>query len=235
MPIVPISMKVILCLSILLISISSNAQLAFTSNSQQSNSLRELQDDKIYMASPPKKLFQRNHGVIIGLQKGRSTAIELGGEAHWRKMALAQPHIIGASGNMEYNFGDNVIGYKAGMWMKRGRINLTYGGNVTYFNDFKGLHRYGAGPAVGFRLLGFHLINGVNILGGDKELSKINTVYINLRYYFPVQNKFTWDRKTLKKREARKKERAKEKERRENEKESLGDTFKKLFSGKKDE
>lgn len=235
MPIVPISMKVIFCLSILLISFFSEAQLAFTSNSQQFNSLQELHHDKSFFPSPPKKLFQRNHGVIIGLQKGRSTAIELGGEAHWRKMALVRPHIIGASGNMEYNFGDNVIGYKAGMWMKRGRVNLTYGGNVTYFNDFKGLHRYGAGPAVGIRLLGFHLINGVNILGGDKELSKINTVYINLRYYFPVQNKFTWDRKTLNKREARKKERAKEKEHRENEKERLGDTFKKLFSGNKDE
>ncbi|MFN2457605.1 MAG: hypothetical protein ABR502_05340 [Chitinophagaceae bacterium] len=206
-------------LLILLYSTSVNAQLGFTSISKQSKTLHEASNEKYSRLSRSKKLFQRNHGVIIGLQRGRSTAIELGGEAHWRKLALVNPHITGATGNMEYNFGDNVIGYKAGMWMKRGRINLTYGGNFTYFNDFKGLRRYGIGPSVGFRLIGFHLINGFNFLAGDKELNKINTLYINLRYYFPVQNKFTWDRKTLKKRENRQKERAKEKKRREKEKE----------------
>ena len=35
-------------------------------------------------------------------------------------------------------------------------------------------------------------------LAGDKELEGANTLYITLRYYFPVKNKFTWDRKTMK-------------------------------------
>jgi hypothetical protein len=158
-----------------------------------------------------RKLFQRNHGAIIGLQRGAITSIELGYEAHWRKLSLRDPHIIGASTNMEYNFGNHILGYKAGMWMKRGRVNLTYGGNLVYFTDFEGQHRYGIAPAVGFRLLGFHLINSYNLLAGDKEMDKVNTLHMSLRYYFPVQNKFTWDRKTMKKKAAKKKERAKRK------------------------
>jgi hypothetical protein len=166
-----------------------------------------------------KKLFQRNSGAIVGVQRGAATAIELGGEAHWRKLSLSNPHIIGASTNLEYNFGGHVLGYKAGMWMKRGRVNLTYGGNVVYFTDFNGLQRYGLGPSVGFRLLGFHLINGYNFLLGDKELTQANTLHMTLRYYFPVQNKFTWDRKTMKKKEKKRKERAKRKKQRNKENE----------------
>ncbi|MGI8599381.1 MAG: hypothetical protein ACR2KB_09000 [Chitinophagaceae bacterium] len=163
-----------------------------------------------------RKLYQRNHGAIIGIQRGSATSFEMGYEAHWRKLSLLKPHILGATANMEYNIANNVMGYKAGMWMKRGRVNLTYGGNLVYFNDFNGLNRYGLGPSVGFRLAGFHFINGLNLLAGDKEL-KANTLHASLRYYFPVENKFTWDRKTRKKKEQKKKERAKKKKEKEKE------------------
>ena len=164
---------------------------------------------------PPRKLFQRNTGMILGFQRGRYTAIEMGVEAHWRKISLLKPHIIGATLNMEYNFANNVLGYKAGAWMKRGRINLTYGANVSYFTNFKDGHRFGVGPSVGFRLLGFHLINGFNFLTADKEAATknpvaANSLYIALRYYFPVQNRFVWDRQTR----LRKKERQKAREER---------------------
>src|SRR5688500_10667860 len=138
-----------------------------------------------------RKLYQRNYGAIIGIQRGAETSFELGGEAHWRKLSLKKPNIIGATANLEYDFGNHIIGYKAGMWMKRGRVNLTYGANLVYFTDFEGKSRNGIGPAVGFRLLGFHLVNGVNLLAGNKELDKVNTLYVSLRYYFPIENKFT--------------------------------------------
>lgn len=157
---------------------------------------------------PTRKLLQKNHGAIMGLQRGAGTSFELGYEAHWRKLSLLKPTISGATANLEYDFAHHLIAYKAGMWMKRGRVNLTYGGNLVYFNDFNGMSRYGIGPAVGFRFAGFHFINGFNLLAGDKDL-KVNTLYISLRYFFPVENKFTWDRKTLQ----RKKERREEKER----------------------
>ncbi|MDB5245846.1 MAG: hypothetical protein JWQ40_240 [Segetibacter sp.] len=172
-----------------------------------------------------RKLFQRNRGMIIGLQKGRFTSLELGAEAHWRKISLLKPHIIGATLNMEYNFEKNIVGYKAGMWMKRGRINLTYGANVGYFTNFKEGNRFGIGPSVGFRLLGLHLINGYNFLTDDKSKPgetpiEVNSLYMSLRYYFPVKNTFTWDRKTMKKKRERKKERAKRKKERKNKKEN---------------
>ena len=178
-----------------------------------------------------KKLFQRNYGAILGWQRGAVSAIEFGAEGHWRKLSLTNPSIVGATANLSYNFGHHTIGYQAGMWMKRGRVNLTYGGNLLYYSNFKGLERYGLGPAVGFRLAGFHLINGFNFLGGDKELEGANSLYITLRYYFPVENKFTWDRKTMKKKKERKKEKEKKKKEREEEQnEKKG--FLKLFDKK---
>lgn len=150
-----------------------------------------------------KKLFQKNHGAIIGLQRGAGTSFEMGYEAHWRKMSLLKPRLTGATANLEYNPFSNVIGYKAGLWMKKGRINLTYGGNVVYFDDFKGGSRFGLGPSVGFRLAGFHFVNGLNILTGNDEV-KANTLHASLRYYFPVQNSFTWDRQTRKRKAERK-------------------------------
>src|SRR6476469_4708784 len=123
-------------------------------------------NSRSYTAPLPRKLYQRNYGAIVGLQRGKVTSIELGGEMHWRKMAIRKPTITGATANLEYNFGHNVLGYKAGVWKKTGRVNLTYGGNVVYFTNFKGLHQYGLGPAVGFRFAGFHFVNGYNILLG---------------------------------------------------------------------
>jgi hypothetical protein len=169
--------------------------------------------------SAHRKLFQRNTGMIIGLQRGRYTSVELGGEAHWRKISLIKPGIIGATANLAYNFGNNVLGYHAGVWRKQGRINLTYGADVSYFTDFNNRQSFGIGPSIGFRFFGLHLVNGYTLLTkkntkNDEAPLPVNTFYMSLRYYFPVENKFTWDRKTMKRKKARKKERVKRKEHR---------------------
>jgi hypothetical protein len=208
--------KIISCLLLVVAALPATAQMEENAHTTSFTS----PDFSPALAAPPRKLFQRNTGMILGWQRGRYSAIELGVEAHWRKISLAKPHIIGASGNMEYNFGNNVLGYKAGVWMKRGRINLTYGANLSYFTNFKEGHRFGAGPSVGFRLLGFHLINGFNFLTADKFANSenpvaANSLYVTLRYYFPVQNRFVWDRQTR----LRKKERQKAREERKKEKE----------------
>jgi hypothetical protein len=205
----------------LLLSIVSKGQHIFTPVSWQQSTFTGN-----HIKAGEAKLFQRNHGMIVGLQRGKFTTFELGGEIHWRKIRLTKPHLLATTANMEYNFGDNVIGYKAGVWAKRGRINLTYGANLVYFTDFD-KSRYGIGPSIGFRLLGFHLVNGYNFLAGDKELDKVNTLYISLRYYFPLDNKFTWKKKDKegdkdkvkeKKKKKKKKEKAKKKKKREKEK-----------------
>jgi hypothetical protein len=238
-------MKALFFTSTLLLSLLGKAQFALNNASLQD---APTLSEEYFKSSPntifDRKLYQRNTGMILGLQRGRYTSIELGGEAHWRKIAFKKPHIIGATANLEYDFSNNVIGYKAGMWMKRGRINLTYGANVGYFTDFKNGNRFAFGPSVGFRLLGLHLVNGLNILTKDNNSSTakeevalpVNTLYTSLRYYFPVENKFTWDRKTMKKKRERKRDRAKRKEQREKDREN-GDQkgLRKLFNFHKKE
>jgi hypothetical protein len=204
-------MKIILCLFLFFMaSVSLHAQVLFT------NYQIPLYNSR---TAPARKLYQRNSGAIVGLQRGNITSIELGGEMHWRKLALRKPTITGATANLEYNFGHHVLGYKLGVWQKTGRVNLTYGGNLVYFTDFNGLQRYGLGPSVGFRFAGFHLVNGYNILLGDKEFKDVNKLYMALRYYFPVDNKFTWDRETMRRKRERRNEREDRREQRTEERE----------------
>jgi hypothetical protein len=234
-------MRVLMLISFLLLASICESQFALNNASLKD---APTLSEEYFKNSPntifDRKLYQRNTGMILGLQRGRYTSIELGGEAHWRKIAFKKPHIIGATANLEYDFTNNVIGYKAGMWMKRGRINLTYGANVSYYTDFKDGNRFAIGPSVGFRLLGLHLVNGINFLTKDNNNAKeevalpVNTLYTSIRYYFPIENKFTWDRKTMKKKRERKKERAKRKEQREKDRENGEQKgLKKLFNFQK--
>ncbi|MDO1447528.1 hypothetical protein Q0590_14765 [Rhodocytophaga aerolata] len=166
------------------------------------------------------KLFQRNYGVILGVQRGKSTFFEFGSEIHWRKVRLTNPRLIAATANVTYNIADNVLGYQAGFWTKRGRIALTLGANAGYYTDFD--HgSFAVGPAVGFRLLGFHLTTGYNYLfnkgvaetTGEKRLAdKVNNFHIGLRYYFPLDNKFSWNKKDT---NSKDKEKSKKKKRKE--------------------
>jgi hypothetical protein len=198
-------MKRFLCLLLFVAtSVCVHAQFLLTNYNQPSYSSNTMK--------PARTLHQRNYGAIVGLQRGNITSLELGGEMHWRKVSLRSPKITGASVSFNYNFGHHVVGYKAGAWIKHGRVNLTYGGNAVYYTNFHGLQRFGLGPAVGFRFAGLHLINGYNLLLGDKEFKDVNKLYITLRYYFPIDNKFTWDRATMRRKRAREKERAERKE-----------------------
>lgn len=181
-----------------------------------------------------RKLYQRNIGAVIGLQRGKYTSLELGGEAHWRKISLLKPHIVGATANLSYNPGKNILGYHAGAWMKRGHINLTYGADINYFTDFNNRQAVGFGPSVGFRLFGFHLVNGFNFIAGNSSKSAeaplpVNTLYMTLRYYIPVKNEFTWDRQTMKKKRARRKARLKRQQERKNQKDSKSSSDKKKW------
>src|SRR4051794_22676608 len=216
------SVKTLFCIFFLSVCTNITAQYAFNNTGKIAPSFRS-EDYFRYasQSSSARKLFQHNTGMILGMQRGVNTAIELGVEAHWRKISLLKPHIIGATANLAYNPGNHSIGYQAGLWMKRGRVNLTYGANISYYDNFNKGSRFGIGPSVGFRLMGFHLINGYNFLTKDNSTEKenpipVNSLYMTLRYYFPVENKFTWDRKTMKKKRERKKERARRKKERQN-------------------
>jgi hypothetical protein len=213
----------ILLMALLFLSATANAQLAFNFPSTKTALFSHTSNQQTVLFNAHRKLFQRNTGMIIGVQRGKYTSIELGGESHWRKISLLKPHIIGATANLSYNLGNNVLGYHAGIWRKQGRINLTYGADISYFTDFNNRKSFGIGPSVGFRFFGFHLVNGFTILTnndtkGEVQPLPVNTFYMSLRYYFPVKNQFTWDRQTMKKKRERKKERISRQEKKQHKK-----------------
>ena len=72
-------------------------------------------------------------------------------------------------------------------------------------------------------------------MAGSKELKNVNTLYVNLRYYFPLDNKFTWDRKGKdnkeKLKEKKRKMREKAKKKKQKEKDKKKKDRQKLFRG----
>lgn len=150
--------------------------------------------DPFSLNYPALKVYTRSYGALIGVQRGKYTFIELGAEKHWTKVRLVKQKTYSLGATMEYNFKNNVIGYKVSGWTKVGRINLTYGINLCYFTNFNE-SRYGAGPAIGFRLLGFHFINGYNFTFGAKDFNEFNKLYISLRYFFPLEKKIKFRKK----------------------------------------
>lgn len=128
-------------------------------------------------------------GLLLGLQQGKFTNIELGLEHQWKKLKLVKPHVYAIKANMEYNIQENVIGYKAGAWTRQGRLALTYGLNFGYFSDFE-KSNIGISPAIGLKLIGFHFETGWNILLGPQNVENINFLYVAARYFF-INNRKT--------------------------------------------
>ena len=139
----------ILLIALIFTTFSTKAQISYSNPEPGISPFQTIPLEANGLFNSHTKLFQRNTGMVIGLQRGRYTFLELGGEAHWRKIGLVKPHIIGATANLAYNFSNNVLGYHAGIWMKRGSINLTYGADVNYFTDFNNRQSFGIGPSVG--------------------------------------------------------------------------------------
>lgn len=227
------TMKLLLT-ALLFFSITVNAQETLTFSPVNNYMFTEVPYQEAFLFNNHRKLFQRNTGVIIGLQRGKYTSLEVGGEAHWRKISVLKPHIIGATANLSYNPGKNVLGYHGGVWMKRGHINLTYGADINYFTDFNSRQAIAFGPSIGFRLFGLHLVNGFNVVAANRTKNveaplPVNTFYMSLRYYLPVKNQFTWDRQTMKKKRARKKARMKRIEERKKQNDNETDSAKKTW------
>jgi len=159
--------------------------LAF--NYKQQNYLSERSSSSVFSKDfdTKFKIRKQGFGTIIGLQRGAITNIVLGGEYHWKKMRFTRPKLWAANFSIEYNFGHNIAGYRAGFFYKVGKIALTYGASACYITDFdKG--SFGVTPTLGFRLAGFHFTTGYNILTDNPPEKKYNTLFVGLVYYFPV-------------------------------------------------
>jgi hypothetical protein len=133
-------------------------------------------------------------GLLVGAQKGQYFGIELGMERQWKELKLKKPFTWAIAANGEYHLGSNNLGFKAGPWFKWGRADFTYGVNLTYLSDFE-YARVGFSPAIGFKLIGFHLIASYNSLYGPDQFDDYNKLHISLRYYISKDRKFKWAKK----------------------------------------
>lgn len=142
------------------------------------------------------KINTRKFGVLLGYQQGQYAFFELGAEHQWKKLKLVKPKTYTLNANLEYNFTNKVLGYKLSGWMKVGRLNLTYGANACLYTNFEE-NKFGMGPAIGYKLLGFHFINGYNFMfNRDKEgFDEFNTIYISVRYFFAQNRTFKFRKK----------------------------------------
>ena len=132
----------------------------------------------------------RKSGPYFGVQRGLFWVGEVGGEMQFKKVKLIKPITQAIHTGVNYNFTQNVLGYDAGYWVKFGRFNFTYGGNVIMRTDFKQTS-VGFAPVVGFKLTQFHIQTGYNFLTPSSTKALTNTYFIALR--FVLINNRDWD------------------------------------------
>lgn len=137
------------------------------------------------------KVSTRKFGALIGYQQGEYAFMELGVEHQWKKLKLVKPKTYTLNANLEYNFTNKSLGYKLAGWMKIGRLNLTYGANLCLYTNFED-NKFGFGPAIGYKLLGFHFINGYNFMPtrNNGDYTEFNSIYISVRYFISQNRSF---------------------------------------------
>jgi hypothetical protein len=133
---------------------------------------------------------QRKKGMLLGYQAGRVGFLDVGMEQQWKKVRIKKPMTYAANASIEYNLANHVLGYQVGGWYKPGRFNFTYGGHLSFYTDFESF-RYGIGPEIGYKLAGFHFLNGYNLLLGNQEMKIYNPIYVSVRYFIPIKKKTT--------------------------------------------
>ena len=163
----------------------------------QENKLFNTNDKK--KKEPLLKVHVRKTGPYFGIQQGRYTVGEIGGEMQFKRIKLKNPHTHGIFLGAEYNIPNNSLGFNAGAWRKPGRFNFSYGVNLAHRTDFD-FHRWGGGPFLGYKLFGFHAMVGYNFLSRAGEFTEVNQLYIALRFTL-VNNRdttFEWRKRKKK-------------------------------------
>ena len=133
-----------------------------------------LFSSKLWSCEPPivlnplPELNTIKTGLLIGVQKGKYFGIELGMERQWKEIKLKKPRTFAIAATGEYQFQANTLGFKVRPSWKFGRADFTYGFNATVLSDFE-YNKFGISPAIGFKLLGFHLLASYNITSNKKN------------------------------------------------------------------
>lgn len=145
------------------------------------------------LLAPKLEINSRKVGMLLGLQQGAYTSLELGMEGQWKKLKLKDPWTIAVNGTVQYNLQNNILAYKMGSWFKLGRTDLSLGANAGFFTDF-GENRFAIGPEIGFKLVGFHVYTGGNFQLHPDPLDTINTFYVGIRYFLISDRKVKFNR-----------------------------------------
>lgn len=138
-------------------------------------------------------------GLLLGAQKGQYFGVELGMERQWKEIKLKKPFTWAIAATGEYQFEANTIGFKAGPWVKFGRVDFTYGVNALILSDFE-YTKFGIAPSIGFKLIGFHLLASYNITNANGPFVDYNKLHVSLRYFLSKNREFKWKKGDKKKR-----------------------------------
>ncbi len=141
----------------------------------------------------------KKRGGYIGLQRGKYNNLEFGFELQKKSIKLVKPVTHAFNGGFDYNLNENILGFSAGYWQKKGRLNLTYGGNIVFKSNFD-QNRLGFSPTVGYKLSLLHLQVGYNVLVPN-TFKNTNTLFISLRLVLITDRKFKWRKRKKKKKD----------------------------------
>lgn len=155
------------------------------------------QDKKLFDQKKKPLLSVRKTGAYIGIQQGRYRQLEFGAEMQFKQVKLVQPKTHGVNMGFDYNFKQNVLGYSAGYWFKKGRLNLTYGGSLAVRSNFQSTC-FGIGPAIGYKFLPLHLQTGYIFLTPSEGLVNTNQLYISLRFIIINDRDYSWRKRDKK-------------------------------------
>ena len=137
-------------------------------------------------------------GPYIGLQRGKFTNLELGYELQRKAVKLVKPTTHAFNTGFDYNLTENILGFSAGYWQKKGRMDLTFGGNLVYKTNFE-QSRFGIAPMVGFKFSWAHLQVGYNLLTKANDFENYNTFFISIRAVMINNRDYKWRKRKKKK------------------------------------
>lgn len=138
---------------------------------------------------PESKLRVVKMGPFLGLEQGKYLNFNFGFERQWQQLKLINPQTHAVNLQLDYNFKQKVMGAQLGYWFKVGRMNITYGGRLSWRTDYT-YNRFAISPNVGYKFLQAHFQLGVNLMPRNEYFKNVNTFYASLRWVFINERKF---------------------------------------------
>lgn len=136
-------------------------------------------------------------GPYIGLQYGKYKNLELGYELQRKAVKLVKPTTHALNIGADFNLNQGILGFNLGYYQKEGRIDFTYGASLLYRTDFEHT-RFGVSPFIGYKLYGFHLQAGVNLLTPNENFTNNNIIYASMRFVVIKNRSYDWRKREKK-------------------------------------